>query len=131
MKLLHSVRYALPFLILAGLTVIASAGVRWYLLWDKCPEPDVVGYRVYELIGVKLAETPNWQTSTNWIAIGESSTNEFLIPGDYALPRTFTVTAFSAGGVESLKADPVSTTKGAPTGLRLRLEYTGSLTIQH
>jgi hypothetical protein len=81
------------------------------LAWDRSPDNDVTGYRVYY--------GPASGIYTNMIVVGNVTTN--TVPGlTGGVACFFAVTACNAGGLESDFSNEVSYTPGVP-GVRIRI----------
>lgn len=109
------------FALLTSCVTCLSATNFWLILtWDKSPEPEVTGYRVYHSTNgntfLAIAEVPN--------------TGSMIYSNKFAGSKTglrnyFQLTAFTAENLESDPSDTVfavltNTPPGKPTGFRIQ-----------
>ena len=66
--------------------------------WDEIDDPRIAGYRIYRLA-----------TDGSWMPLGASPNHGFLdISAQFAVPRTYAVSSYSARGVESERSTPIT-----------------------
>ena len=66
--------------------------------WDEITDPRVAGYRIYRLA-----------TDGSWMPLGASPNHGFLdISAQFATPRTYAVSSYSARGIESERSTPIT-----------------------
>lgn len=66
--------------------------------WDEIDDPRIAGYRIYRLA-----------TDGSWMPLGASPNHGFLdISAQFATPRTYAVSSYSARGIESERSTPIT-----------------------
>ncbi|MDB6134207.1 MAG: hypothetical protein JWM59_2450 [Verrucomicrobiales bacterium] len=99
---------------LALLSTISQAATV-NLEWDRNPEPDIMGYRIYRREGT----TPAPVSVPVWKLLGTTASLGFAVKNVPAGTATYTVTAYSAAALESDPAPELSVTiLTTPTGFR-------------
>lgn len=104
-------------ILLAGLS-LAQSKYDVTLAWDKNPETDLVGYKIYQ----KIASTAVPPVVT-WKLVGSVGTlasPEFKVTGVPAGTTTFAVTAYKADVESGYSNELIVTTLESPKGLKTK-----------